>query len=46
MDQYRPAYLAPKYPAINRLVTGDEYQAALQMALEAGLHRLDQRRHA
>ena len=41
MDQYRPAHLAQKYPAINRAVSGDEYQAALRMAYEAGLHRLD-----
>lgn len=43
MDQYRPAYNAAKYPGINRPVTEGEYQAALRMAFEAGLHRLDQR---
>lgn len=41
MDQYRPAYKASQYPQLNRRVTPSEFQQALQMALEAGLHRLD-----
>ncbi|HEX6304957.1 MAG TPA: radical SAM protein [Anaerolineales bacterium] len=43
MDQYRPAYKAHHYPGLNRRVTRDEYHAALQAALQAGLHRLDHR---
>jgi putative pyruvate formate lyase activating enzyme len=41
MDQYRPAYKASQYPQLNRRVTQSEYQQALQMALQSGLHRLD-----
>lgn len=44
MDQYRPAFKASQYPKLNRRITSEEYQAAVRMALEAGLHRLDQRR--
>ncbi len=44
MDQYRPAFKASQYPKLNRRITPQEYQAAVQMALEAGLHRLDNRR--
>ncbi len=44
MDQYRPAHLAQKYPAINQAVSGEEYQSALRMAFKAGLHRIDQGR--
>jgi putative pyruvate formate lyase activating enzyme len=43
MDQYRPAYRAGSHPELNRRVTRDEYQAALRMAREAGLFRLDDR---
>jgi putative pyruvate formate lyase activating enzyme len=43
MDQYRPAYRAGSYPELNRRVTQEEYQAALQMARAAGLSRLDDR---
>jgi putative pyruvate formate lyase activating enzyme len=41
MNQYRPAYCADSYPELNRRVSREEYRAALQMALEAGLSRLD-----
>lgn len=44
MDQYRPAYRAHHYPDINRRISLEEYKAAVQMALEAGLGRLDKRR--
>jgi putative pyruvate formate lyase activating enzyme len=44
MDQYRPAYRAHKFPALNRRITREEYQRALDLAREAGLTRLDQRR--
>ncbi len=43
MDQYRPTYKAHLYPEINRRITSKEYQEAITMALEAGLHRLDKR---
>ncbi len=43
MRQYRPAYRANRYPELNRPISRDEYQAAVQAALDAGLHRLDSR---
>jgi putative pyruvate formate lyase activating enzyme len=43
MDQYRPAYKASQYPQLNRCITPSEYQQALQIALQSGLHRLDKR---
>jgi putative pyruvate formate lyase activating enzyme len=44
MAQYRPAYNASHYPELNRAVTSSEYNAAVKMAKEAGLSRLDERR--
>lgn len=41
MDQYRPCYLASKYPEINRPLTGSEYEQALRFAREAGLQNLE-----
>ena len=41
MDQYRPCGLAHKYPEINRRISCDEYENALQIAREEGIHRLD-----
>jgi putative pyruvate formate lyase activating enzyme len=41
MSQYRPAYKADSYPELNRRITAKEYNAAVQMAREAGLTRLD-----
>lgn len=43
MDQYRPCWEAQKTPAINRRITGEEYEQALETARQAGLHRLDSR---
>jgi putative pyruvate formate lyase activating enzyme len=43
MAQYRPAYHASRYPELNRRLTSAEYQAAVRMAEEAGLQRLDER---
>jgi putative pyruvate formate lyase activating enzyme len=47
MDQYRPAYNVRQYPnrftRLRRPITRQEYEAAVQMAHEAGLHRLDKR---
>jgi putative pyruvate formate lyase activating enzyme len=44
MDQYRPAFNTRQYPRLNRRITAAEYKAALTMAAEAGLYRLDNRR--
>jgi putative pyruvate formate lyase activating enzyme len=44
MDQYRPSYRAHEYPEINRSLTSQEYQAALEQAAAAGLNRLDRRK--
>jgi putative pyruvate formate lyase activating enzyme len=44
MDQYHPAYCARQYPELSRSLTRQEYQEAVEMALRAGLHRLDERR--
>jgi len=41
MDQYHPCYNARLYPRINRSITTQEYQAAIQMAHSAGMNRLD-----
>jgi putative pyruvate formate lyase activating enzyme len=40
MDQYRPHYQArtdPRYEAINRPVSGEEYHAVVEYARELGL---------
>jgi len=48
MDQYHPAYQVRQYPnqfpKLARPVSRGEYQAAVELAHQAGLHRLDQRR--
>jgi len=44
MDQYRPAYNARQYPKLNRPITKREFEQAVQAALHAGLHRLDERK--
>jgi putative pyruvate formate lyase activating enzyme len=43
MDQYRPCYRAHERPPLNRRITRQEYEEAVRLALEAGLHRLDKR---
>ncbi len=43
MDQYHPTHKAGQYPQLNRRITSQEYQTALRLAHEAGLHRLDER---
>ena len=43
MDQYRPAFNARLFPKLNRRINSSEYSAAVIMASEAGLHRLDNR---
>lgn len=44
MDQYHPEYRANEIFDLRRRATLDEYDAAVQCALYAGLHRLDDRR--
>jgi len=43
MDQYRPCYRADEYPPLNRPLTSAEYRAALMLASEFKLGRLDRR---
>ena len=43
MDQYRPCHKAHDYDKIKRPLNAEEYEQALAMAQEYGLHRLDQR---
>jgi putative pyruvate formate lyase activating enzyme len=43
MDQYRPCGKAYQCPPIDRRLSSTEYQEALKMAKDAGLHRLDER---
>lgn len=41
MDQYYPCYRAFEYPPLNRRITNKEYEEAINMALRAGLKRID-----
>ena len=41
MDQYRPCYRAHEDPSLTRRPTREEFEEALRLAREAGLHRLD-----
>ena len=43
MDQYRPCYRAGEAPDLNRAITGQEFDEALDAARRYGLSRLDQR---
>jgi putative pyruvate formate lyase activating enzyme len=43
MDQYRPCGKAYQCAPIDRRLSSNEYQEALKMAKDAGLHRLDER---
>lgn len=43
MDQYRPCYRAEELPPLDRRITGEECNEAVQEAKEAGLHRFDRR---
>ena len=44
MAQWHPAGETVDYPEIDRRVTSDEYQRALDIAADVGMNRLDQRR--
>ena len=41
MDQYHPCHQAYDYPPLNRRITAKEYAEAVNLALDAGLNRLD-----
>lgn len=41
MDQYRPCHQAHREPLLNRRISQTEYQEAIQLALQAGIYRLD-----
>lgn len=43
MAQYRPCHEAFDDPRISRRITREEYRDAVQVTLDAGLHRLDER---
>lgn len=43
MAQYRPCGQALEYSPLSRRITDTEYEEALHMAREEGIHRLDQR---
>jgi putative pyruvate formate lyase activating enzyme len=43
MAQFHPCGLAKNLPPLNRRITEDEFEEALQIAGEEGIHRLDQR---
>jgi len=43
MDQYRPCYRADEHPPLDRPLARKEYQQALALAADYGLHRLDSR---
>ncbi len=43
MAQYRPCFRAAEHPPMDRRLTMQEYREAVQAALDAGLHRLDER---
>ncbi len=44
MDQYRPCGLAGKHPEINRRIHVEEFENAIEIAHEEGLHWLDSER--
>jgi putative pyruvate formate lyase activating enzyme len=45
MDQYRPSYNAHHFQRINRPLKSEEYRAAVRLAHEASLNRLDNPRY-
>lgn len=44
MDQYRPCWKSFMYPPLNREITTEEFDAAVEAAKAAGLHRLHRER--
>ena len=43
MDQYHPAYKSHHYPELNRRISNQEYQMAVDAAVSAGMTNLDQK---
>jgi putative pyruvate formate lyase activating enzyme len=43
MDQYRPCYRARDLPPLDRRITSEEFEKAVERARDAGLHRFDKR---
>lgn len=43
MDQYYPTNRAGQYPELNRQITAEEFQEALEVAKKTGLHRFDKK---
>lgn len=41
MDQFRPCFRAHQYPPLDRRLTAREFSEAVELALKAGLRRLD-----
>ncbi|HET6514722.1 MAG TPA: radical SAM protein [Thermodesulfovibrionales bacterium] len=41
MDQYHPCYKAYENPPLDRRITNKEYKAAIDLALKAGMKRID-----
>jgi putative pyruvate formate lyase activating enzyme len=41
MDQYRPCFQAYEHPPLDRRLTAGEFKGAVELALKAGLRRLD-----
>jgi len=46
MDQYHPAFNARQFPKLNRKITPQEFQSAVDLTHTAGLNRLDERKPA
>jgi len=46
MAQYRPCGRAAQVPPLHRSITDNEYQEAIDMALQEGITRLDERKRA
>ncbi len=44
MSQYRPCGDANNFPELRRSITAEEFRAAVRIAQEEGIHRLDERR--
>jgi len=44
MSQYRPCYLAGRYPELSRRPTVGEMQSVFRLARQAGLNRLDEKK--
>ncbi len=43
IDQYRPSYKASEHPELDRRITREEFERAVEWAEEIGLKRLDKR---